>query len=730
MATFLETAKKRFQRCQAWEANARLHYDYDVKFANGDAYNMYQWPDTISSDRRASDRPCLTTNVVKQHNFSIINDAMQNKPGIKYRAVGDGASKEGADIWDGIARQIEYTSSFQSILDIATKSQVEGGVGYWRVVTEFENDKSFNQIIKFAPISDARAVYIDPDCQQLSCSDANFAFIFNDMLVEEFNRLYPGNEDAISNSTGLGESYGWVKKDHVRVAEYFYVEEHKDTLVLIEDQETGQSVTLLKSQIGQGAFRLLKADAATMTRPVVTRQVKWALIAGNKKIEENDWAGKYIPVVKIVGEEIVIDGLLDRKGHTRAMLDAQRMLNYWNSASVEFGALQTKTPWVVAKEAVDGFEDEWALANQENMAYLLWNSKAEDGTDIAKPERIAPPVQAMAYAQGAQQARAEMMMVSGQYENTMGQQGNERTGKAISERQRQGDRATYHFINNIGIGIRFSGEILKDLIPKIYDTKRVMQLLGEDGVETQVMLDPNAKQAWEKRKMAQEFSVEQIFNPNIGEYAVYADMGPGYATRREEAWNAFNNILTQSPQLVSVIGDLLLAAGDFPLSQEAAARLRRMVPPVALGEGPSQEVKEAQQQLEQAKGLVGQLTEENATLRIAAKGRDEANLLGAYKGETDRLKALGELAPIDPMALQLLVGQLVQEAMATALGKQVTAEAKREMLPDVSQGTAAHAAAAGSMPGQMNPLMAMARQGQPSMVPPQAAGPPQMGAMR
>ena len=271
----------------------------------------------------------------------------------------------------------------------------------------------------------------------------------------------------------------------------------------------------------------------------------------------------------------------------------------------------------------------------------------------------------------------------------------------------------------MGIGIRFSGAILKDLVPKIYDTKRVMQLLGEDGVETKVLLDPNAKQAWEKKKMAQELSVDQIFNPNIGDYAVYADMGPGYATRREEAWNAFNNILTQSPQLVSVIGDLLLAAGDFPLSQEAAARLRRMVPPAALGEGPSPEVQAAQQQLEQAKGLVGQLTEENATLRIAAKGKDEANLVAGYKGETERLKALGELTPIDPAALQMLVAQLVQEAMATALGKQASAEAKATMLPDVSQGTAAQAAAAGSMPGQMNPLMAMAQQG--------AKAPPQMG---
>lgn len=704
--SILDQAKKQFARCQAWEGNARINYDNDTKFANADAYNMYQWPDAVANDRRSSDRPCLTTNIVRQHNLVIINDAMQNKPGIKFRPVGNGASKEAADVWDGIARQIEYESNFQSILDKAVKCQVDGGVGYWRVITKYESDKSFNQVIRLEPIPDARAVFLDPDCQKADCSDGKFAFIFNDMLIEDFKREYPGQEDAFAGqSTFLGESYGWIQKDHVRVAEYFWIEEKKDTLVLVEDEESGQSITLLKSQIGKGAFALLKEDGATKSRPVITQQVKWATIAGNKVLGEQEWAGSYIPIVKVVGEEIILDGVLDRKGHTRAMLDSQRMYNYWNSASVEFGALQTKTPWVVAKEAVDGYEDEWALANTENLAYLLYNSKAEDGTDIAAPSRTPPPVQAMAYVQGAQQARSEMMMVSGQYENTMGEPGNERTGRAISERNRQGDRATYHFINNLGVGIRFTGVILKDLVPKIYDTKRVMQLLGEDGVEYEVTLDPKAKAAWEKRRAGQEAAVEQIFNPNIGDFAVYADTGPGYATRREEAWNAFNNILTQSPQLVSVIGDLLLSAGDFPLSQEAAARLRRLVPPAALGEGPTPQEQQAQGQMAEMQKMLGQLTEENATLRIASRSKDEANVVAAYKGETDRLKTLGEMTKIPPEALQLMLAQLVEETVQTAIGKMSLAEAKRAEGP--VEGSTQSIAQGASAPGQMNPLMAL-----------------------
>lgn len=709
--SLLTIAKRRFKRCQDWEAQARVNFDNDVKFANGDAYNMYQWPDNISSDRKGGDRPCLTTNIVRQHNLNIINDAMQNKPGIKFRAVGNGASKEAADIWDGIARQIEYTSNFGAILTTATKPQVEGGIGYWRVVTEYEDEKSFNQVIKLAPIPDPRAVYLDPDCQQADKSDAKFGFIFNDMLKEDFKRKYPAFTDAAVGQSTLGEGLSWLKKDHIRVAEYFYVEEGEDSLLLIEDQESGETVTVLRSQLTRNAFRMLKADSATKTRPVTVRTVKWSLLAGDKEIDSGVWPGSYIPIVAVIGEEIVLDGVMDRRGHTRAMLDAQRMYNYWNSAAVEFCALQTKTPWVAAKEALDGYEDEWSLANTENLAYLLYNGKAEDGTDIPRPQRTEPPVQAMGYIQGASQARQEMMMASGQYENQMGQAGAERTGKAISERQRQGDKATYHFINGQAIAIRFTGIIIQDLVPHIYDTKRVMQLLGEDGVETQVLLDPNAKQAWEKKRLVTEKSVEQIFNPNIGQFSVYADVGPGYATRREEAWNAFNNILTQSPQLVTLIGDLLLAAGDFPLAQEAAARLRRMVPPAALGEGPSPGEQALTAQMEQVKTLVGQLTEENATLRIASRGKDEANLVSAYKGETDRLKTLADLTMIPPEELQAMVFQLVQEAMNTSLTRQTISDAKQVALPQNGQGTDSMIAAGASMPGQMNPLMALAHRG-------------------
>jgi len=700
----LRDVKKLFKRCQEWEQQARSNMDNDVRFANGDAYNMYQWPENIIADRKLVDRPCLTTNIVRQHNLNIVNDMLQNKPGIKYRAVGDGADKAAADIWNDIARNIEYESNFPAILDNASRQLVEGGWAYWRIVTEYESEDTFNQVIRIQGIRDPRTVYTDPDAQAPDKSDMKFAFVFSDIPQEVWNRDYPRWKDISLDATYLDEEYNWVLKDHIRMAEYFYIEYKADKLLLIEDTESGESFTMYESDLSRPAARVVKADAAVKVRPVQRPQVKWMLIAGNNIVEEKDWAGKYIPIVPVIAEETVIDGIMDRKGHTRAMLDSQRMYNYWNSASVEFVALQSKTPWIASVEAIENYEDDWAQANSENLPYLPINAFSEDGQPIPPPQRPQVPQQAQGYVQGAQMARQEMMMVTGQYENTMGQPGNERTGKAISQRQMQGDRATYHYINGVARAIRYTGIIIQDLSPSIYDTKRVLQLMGENKVEYAVTVDPSAPKAAQEVRTAS--GMELVLNPKIGKYSVYADVGPGYATKREEAWNAFNNILTQAPQLTGIIGDLLMLAGDFPHSEEAAERMRRLVPKEALGTGPSPQEAALQQQLQQVQGIVAQLTEENATLRIASRGRDEANLVNAYKGQTERLKTLSELIQIPQDVLVGALQDLVNDSVDTAMQQMAVSQAKQTALPPTVQGPTAQVAQSASMPGQMDPQIA------------------------
>ena len=263
-------------------------------------------------------------------------------------------------------------------------------------------------------------------------------------------------------------------------------------------------------------------------------------------------------------------------------------------------------------------------------------------------------------------------MTSGQFAAQMGASGNERSAKAIGERQRQSDNATYHFVDNLAIAIRQVGRIILDLIPKIYDTKRVLQILADDGTTLEVTIDPQAQEHHQKVMQQDVLNAQHVLNPNLGQYEVQADIGPNYATRREEAFDAFKLILTQNPALTGLLGDILFRAGDFPHAEEAAQRLKRMVPAHALGEGPSQTEQALGQQVQQLQNLLSNALTELATERLKLRGKESKDEVAVYNALTDRLKMLVDAAAkgeaqITPETLKPVVGEAISEALSSTM---------------------------------------------------------------
>jgi len=676
----LKRAQERFKRCEGWESYARRLFMDDIRFANADADNKYQWPTRMWNDRQRDERPALTINKTRQHNLNIINDAKMNKPGIKYRAAGNGATAESARIWDGIARHIEYQSNAPAHYDYATRFQVEAGIGYLRVNTDYVDENSFDQEIYITSIADPLTVYIDPDAKAPAKEDARFAFIFEDMPKDLFDQKYPQYKQFAGQEVLVGEK-GWYDEDHVRVAEYFEAEDVNDELLMF-DGPNGQPMTLMASDLRKvDPKSKIFDDPQTRKRDVTRRVIHYHFIVGNHVVQEEEkvWIGKTIPIIPVVGEETIIEGRLDRKGHTRALKDPQRMYNYWASAAVEYGALQSKTPWIVGVESVEGFEEYWATANRQNHAYLPYKSVGDDGKPLPPPSRIEPPVPSPVALKGMEVANVEMQMVSGQYENQLGMQGNERTGKAIAERQRQGDRATYHFIDHLAIAIRQVGKIILDLVPKVYDTNRVVMILAENNESLEVKLDPQLQQAHMLELNENNEVIGRVLNPAVGSYEVLADVGPGYATRREEAFNALTLILTQNPALTSVIGDIMFRAGDFPMAEEAAERLKRMVPPQALGQGPSQNEQMLAAQLQQMQQALQASMDELAKEKGKSQARLEKREVEVYDAITKRLDILLKNVGMSPQQNAQITDQAVQESTEVPISD--TYEGHQDQMP-------------------------------------------------
>jgi Phage P22-like portal protein len=639
-------AKDRFKRAQNWESTFRRLFVVDSKFAYGDSDNGFQWPDDVRRDREVNKRPALTIPIIQTHLNLIKNDARQNKPSIKISPTDNQASFDSAQIYEGLIRDIEYKSHAQDIYDDVGDDQVDGGIGYCRLEQYYPDEKSFNQALRIAPVPNALSVYLDCDIKLKDGSDAKWGFVFDETPRKEFEKEYPDVDlDAVANGVSFDANDDWVRQDYVRTAEYYRLQFKSDTLYWVRDAQ-GVESTFLESEAPKDFKEGLELPGVDFkTRDVKTKQLEWYKIAGNTIIKrDTKRKGNYIPIARAVGIEKVISGQLERKGFVRSLKDAQRMYNYSASGAVEYGALQTKTPWVGAAAAFEGNEVAWNNANLNNAAYLTFRHLDSEGIPLppnALPQRIQPPSSAPVMMEAMQTAMQQMQLITGQFAAQQGAPGNEKSGKAIQERQRQSDIATYLFVNNLAIMIRHLGRMIVDLVPHIYDTKQVLQILGIDGTQTTVQIDPSMEDPYQSTTVDQ---VEQVlFNPAVGKYEVEADIGPAFSTQRQEAYNAFVQIVTGAPELMNEIGDLMFLSADFPLANKIAERFRRKIQanaPYLLKDGvPSPQLAQMQQALTQAQGQIGELIQKLAEKNLEIKDKQEDRNIRSYEAESGRLTA-------------------------------------------------------------------------------------------
>jgi len=684
----IDEGHERFEYVREVEAPTRAKQDADHKFVEGDSDNRWQWPTRLAQDRDTARKPVLTINRVRQHCLQITNDEKQNKPGVTVRPTGAGASFKAAKAMQMVVDHIEYISNAEAAYDWGTEMQVKRGIGYWRVVTDYADDESFDQEIFIRRIENPKSVYLDPDIKEADGSDAYFGFVFDDVPLDRFKLEYPKHADLVDRakaikgrrlgrgrltSGGDGFDSEWMTENHIRVAEYYRRIDEPDELILLVDDQGEESVvrkSVIPSDILALAIEEMEERGEFVRRrPIKRPRIEWYKIAGDEVIEKTDWPGIYIPIVRVIGEETKIDGVIDRKGHVRALKDAQRMYNYNTSAATEFGALQTKTPWIVAIESVEGFEQFWRDANTANRAYLPFRSVDDEGVvRYPPPTRPAPPAASEVFTLGMATADREMMMASGQYEANFGQQGNEKSGVAINERQRQGDNATYHYIDNQAVAIRFTGRILIDLIPKIYDTERVMQIKADDGTEQRVEIKPQQDEALREVETPPEVEGEDpgvilLFNPNVGKYMVQSDIGPAYATRRQEAFNALTALVGTNPDMMTMFGDLYFRTADFAMADEMADRAAKMVPAHLKGKGPTPEMQQMQQQVDQLTQLIEEMIKDGAQKELEAGRISADRSIQQQDADTRRLAVVKEFLAAHPEMLDDLVSEAMQEAI-------------------------------------------------------------------
>ncbi len=632
----------------------------DLRFMAGSPDNNWQWPSNVLATRgnvqgqTINARPCLTINKLPQHVRQVTNDQRQNRPSGKVIPADDRADPQVAEIYDGVVRHIEYMSDADVAYDTACENQVTFGEGYWRLLTEYCDENTFDQDIKIERIRNSFSVWMDPTIQDPCGSDAKWCFITQDMTRDEYERLFPDATPItalMDQGTGDSATAQWVTQNTVRIAEYFCVEYKRVKLNLYPG-----NVTL---QEGEPEDRQMQAMGLMPVRSRMAQvpQVKWMKTNGYEILEEQDWAGRWIPVIRVIGNEFEVDGQILVSGLVRNAKDAQRMYNYWVSQEAEMLALAPKAPFIGYGGQFEGYETQWKTANTQNWPYLEVNPDVTDGNGsiLPLPQRAQPPMAQQGLIAAKMGAADDIKATTGQYDSSIGATSNERSGRAILARERQGDTGTYHFVDNLARAIRYSTRQIVDLIPKIYDTQRIARIIGIDGETKMARIDPMQPEPVREVRDQAGVVIEKIYNPSVGKYDVVVTTGPSYLTKRQEAMDAMSQILQGSPQLWAVAGDLFVKNMDWPGAEELAARLRKTIDPKLLEDqddpalqAANQQIQVLMQEMQAMQQMLQNVSQSMEAQKLSidtfrAKADSE---IKSYEAETRRLQAVqGGMTP-------------------------------------------------------------------------------------
>ena len=674
----LEEAKRFREKCITVNAeNRRLAVD-DLTFLSGK-----HWDSRDAALREKEGRPVLTIDKLSTFVRQIKNDQRINKPSIKVHPVDDESDPETAKVRQGMIRYIEYSSNASIAYDTAIGCASETGLGYFRIITDYDSEDSFDVVPRFVRIRNPLTVHFDPDSIEGDGSDARKVLVEERLGVTEFCSKYPESEIAKTRKTTGNAARDDM--DDILVAEYIRVEDDPDELILLSNGEKGWKSDLLA----------LPPDVTIVnSRKSARRTVRNYKIAGKcvgddgadfgEVIEEADVPCKWIPVFPVYGNEIDIEGKVIRSGVIRGAKDPSRMYDYWMTSATEEYALRTKTPFIGAEGQFEGYEAQWAQANRRSFAYLQYKPKTVGG-QLAPPPARQPmadvPVGAITMAMHASD---DIKATTGMFDAALGARGPATSGIQEREQKRQGGVANFHYTDNLNRAVLQAGRCLLDMIPRLFDTERVARIMGEDETITSAPINRRLEQPEMDEKTGKLKTM--INDMSVGQYDCTVSAGPSFSTLRQEASEAMVSFGQSWPKLMDIAGDKVVRAMDWPGAEEIAERIAKTIPPELLEDEDKPEQQqippEVMQIMQQAQSHIQEL---EAALQEASQGIEKERIKAASAENVARINATSRQDVEELKGWIAMLTQQMQPPPALAGAAMATGQKDPGLVPQMEQ---------------------------------------------
>lgn len=477
------------------------------------------------------------------------------------------SSKETANYFAGIIRQIENISSARFIYDNCARAMVGTGMSALRLITKYRDSDSFQQDLMIEQVPNAQdSVWFDPGAVKQDMSDANDAWVLTSMTKTAYDKKYPKGSGASVSPNIRQQAYSYKKPDEVIIGEYLYKKTKYRELVLMSNG----SVYVVDDSFGR-----VKDDLMAQGVTVLRSRKRSYEVVYQKKFDGDDYLTdavesvfEWIPVIPVYGNFKISENKVIYWGVVEKLMDAQRIINYSESRKIEEGALAPRGKvWMTKDQAT-------SLDVKATLRTLNTNSDPvqfyDHAADQAPPTYQGAPQSNPGLVETTGSAQNFIQRTSGSFDEDRGTAPSHRSGIAIDKLQVKSDNPKRKWAKSMEIALTHLHRLCIKAIPKVYKTTQEMQMLNQDGSTDVITI---------KQKVIDEATgqVIELNDLSKGQYDVTTVAGPSFHTRQQETVTTINDIAEIDPSIIQIGADVLLNNINSPGIDKIAARKRLMM---------------------------------------------------------------------------------------------------------------------------------------------------------
>lgn len=542
---------------------------------------------------RCDGKPRYTFDMTGAIVDQVAGRLMRSDFDIKVRPGDGNTSKEDATLYDGIIRAIESMSNAKQIYNAAAKKMVTGGVDGWRIVHDYVDADSFDQDLMIKPIANfLDSVWFDPGAKEQSASDAQWCVVLESIQKRKYDAKYPDGSGKSVSADRRANAY-YYKSDQIIIGQIHYIVEQPRTIVMTSAGRVLEKGPELEAVMDEMAMtgEIIVDERSRPKRVVYARMFD----GGGWLDEPQSTVFSFIPVIPCYANFKTFEDKILYRGVVEKLLDPQRIFNYTKSREIEEGALAPRSKyWMTPKQAA-GHEKTIRTLNTNADPVQFFNYD---------PENPGPPQQSGGAAINpgltaiSESMRQAMGQIAGMFAASMGDNPGLQSGVAIDKLQDKGDNGTEGYVAAMEIAIAHTGKILVNSIPRVYDTQRQIQILGEDGTAEVIAVN-------QPMFDVQTGTYVTMNDLSRGKYSAVCTAGPSFKSKQSETVAAILEVAAIDPSIIQVAGDIMYNNLSAPGMDLVAQRIRQqlinagMIPQSQLTEEEMAAIQQAQLEAQQ-----------------------------------------------------------------------------------------------------------------------------------